>query len=116
MAHNTITMKQLFTVLQRLQEKDSKFPINAAITFVYVAMNEPCLKRDMELALGFETSTGSRNTDYLTKVNRLRKPGLDLINKEDDPDDRRQTILTLTPKGKDFIKQLGVAYELDRGG
>jgi DNA-binding MarR family transcriptional regulator len=84
---------------------------------MYVAMNEPCLKKDMELALGFTTASGSRNTDYLTKINRLRQPGLDLITKEDDPDDRRQTVLTLTPKGKDFIKQLeDSAYAIQRSG
>ena len=110
-------MKQVFRVLKKLQEKDSKFTINAALTFVYVAMNEPCLKKDMELALGFTTASGSRNTDYLTKINRLRQPGLDLINKEDDPNDRRQTVLTLTNRGKEFVNQLGVsAYALDRGG
>ena len=99
-------MKPLFRQLQLLQLQDSKFPINAALTLMYVASNEPCLKRDMELALGFSTATGSRSTDYLSKINRLRAPGLDFINKVDDPDDRRQTILTLTPKGKEFIKQL----------
>lgn len=109
-------MRQLFHCLQQLQKKDSKFPINAALTLLYVAQHEPCLKKDMELALGFSTASGSRNTDYLTKINRLRQEGLDLINKEDDPDDRRQTILTLTPKGKEFINQLGDYYALDRGG
>ena len=110
-------MKPLFRSLQLLQEKDSKFPINAALTLLYVAMNEPCLKKDMESDLGFTTASGSRNTDYLTKINRLRQPGLDLINKEDDPDDRRQTVLTLTPKGEDFITQLeDSAYAIQRSG
>ena len=109
-------MKPLFKALQLLQAQDSKFPINAALTLLYVAMNEPCLKKDMEIALGFTTASGSRNTDYLSKINRLRQEGLDFINKVDDPDDRRQTILTLTPKGKDFINQLGNAYALDRSG
>ena len=100
-----------------MQRHDSKFPINAALTLLYVASNEPCLKRDMELALGFSTATGSRNTDYLSKINRLRTPGLDFINKVDDPDDRRQTVLTLTPKGKEFIQQLeDSAYAIQRSG
>ena len=109
-------MKQLLRQLQLMQHQDSKFPINAALTLLYVARNEPCLKRDMEIALGFSTATGSRNSDYLSKINRLRSPGLSFINKVDDPDDRRQTVLTLTPKGKEFVNLLGDYYALDRGG
>ena len=116
MTHKLHTMKPLFRALQQLQEKDSKFPINAALTLMYVGQHEPCLKRDMEITLGFNTACGSRNTDYLSKINRLRQPGLNLINKVEDPDDRRQTILTLTPEGKEFYTLLTNAYVLDRSG
>ena len=110
-------MSKLFNQLQTFQSLDSKFPINAALTFLYVVEHNPCLKVDMEEALGFTTASGSRNTDYLSKVNRLRKPGLDLITKKDNPDDRRQVILTLTPKGEALANQLGEsAYALDRSG
>ena len=96
----------LINAFKLLKEKDSKFPINAALTLLYVAEHEPCLKQDLEIALGFTCASGSRNTDYLSSSNRLRKPGLGFINKEDAIEDRRLSVLTLTPEGRDFIHQL----------
>ena len=105
--HQPLTVKQLFRAFKQLKQKDTKFPINAALALLYVAEHEPCLKQDMEIALDFTSASGSRNTDYLSNNNRLRKPGLGFISKEDNPDDRRHSILTLTPRGKDFINSLG---------
>ena len=104
--HQAHTVKQLFKAFKLLKEKDSKFPINAALVLLYVAENEPCLKQDMELALDFSSASGSRNTDYLSNNNRLRKPGMGFIIKEDCIDDRRLSVLTLTPKGKEFVNLL----------
>ena len=102
-------MSQLLRQLQSLQALSSKLPLNAALSFLYVAQHGPCFKRDLELALGFSTATGSRNTDYLFRLNRLRKPGLDLIKKYEDPNDRRQCILELTDKGQALIEKLMAA-------
>ena len=99
-------MKQLFKVLKLLKKTDKMFPINAALTLLYVAENEPCLKQDMELALDFSCASGSRNTDYLSASNRLRKPGMGFIYKEDAIEDRRMSVLTLTSKGKEFVNLL----------
>jgi len=100
------TVNQLFRAFQHLRAKDSKFPINAALVLLYVAENEPCLKQDMEIALDFSSASGSRNTDYLSSNNRLRKPGMGFLLKEDCIEDRRLSVLTLTPKGKEFINLL----------
>ena len=53
----------------------------------------------MEEDLGMSSASGSRNTDYLCKQARYKRAGLDLITKEDDPDNRRRMILRLTPSG-----------------
>ena len=99
-------MNQLLRQMQILQSYDPKFPINAAATLIYVALHGPCRKIDLEQALNLSTASGSRNTDYLFKLNRLRKPGLDLISKYEDPSDRRQLILELTEKGKALVQKL----------
>ena len=104
--HHGLTVNKLFKAFQLLKAKDSKFPINAALVLLYVADNEPCLKQDMEVALDFSSASGSRNTDYLSSNNRLRKPGMGFIVKEDCIEDRRLSVLTLTPKGKEFVNLL----------
>ena len=104
--HQGLTVKQLFRALKLLKKTDKMFPINAALTLLYVAENEPCLKQDMELALDFSCASGSRNTDYLSASNRLRKPGMGFIIKEDAIEDRRMSVLTLTPKGREFVNLL----------
>jgi DNA-binding MarR family transcriptional regulator len=85
---------------------DDRFPINAIQTFFYIAEHGPCLKHDMEIALGFSVASGSRNSDYLSSQNRFRKPGMGLITKEDYPEDRRNSVLHLTEKGLELLKAI----------
>ena len=79
--------------------------------FFYIASHEGCHKQAMEKYLGMSTSSGSRNTDLLSKNHRLRqpdgkpRPGLDLIIKKEDPSNRRKQLLFLTPKGKRLIHE-----------
>ena len=101
-----MTERDLLRVFKLLKTQDDRLPINAALTLAYVSMHEPCLKQDMEAALEFSCAAGSRNTDYLSDINRFQKPGLGLLHKEENPDDRRQSVLTLTDTGRDFIHQL----------
>ena len=51
-----------------------------------------------------KTSSTSRNTDWLSKYHRLKKPGLDLIIKEADPFNRRRQTLKLSQKGEQLAK------------
>ena len=99
-------MNPLFQAFKTFQAVDDRFPVNAALSLLYIANHEPCFKQEMENALGFNSASGSRNTDYLCKINRLKKPGLGFIAKEEDFHDRRRSILTLTDKGRHFIESL----------
>jgi DNA-binding MarR family transcriptional regulator len=78
------------------------------LTFLYVATHNKCHKQALEEELGLTTAGGSRNTDWLAKVHRLNKPGLDLIIKEVDPSNRRRLQLRLSPKGESLVKQIEV--------
>tara|TARA_B100000530_G_scaffold112577_1_gene70334 strand:- start:398 stop:613 length:216 start_codon:yes stop_codon:yes gene_type:complete len=54
----------------------------------------------------------SRMTDYISRYHRLGKAGLGLVSKEQDPNDKRRTVLKLTRKGKDLIeKSFTTLYE-----
>ena len=99
-------MKNLRRAFKAFQALDHKFPINAALALLYIADHEPCLKQDMETALDFSTATGSRCTDYLCTINRLRKPGPGFILKEENFQNRRQSVLSLTDKGRHFLQSI----------
>ena len=103
--YKVITRKQqqISECIQLFRGMDPRFPINAIQVFFYVAEHGSCLKQDMELALNFNPATGSRNSDYLSNNHRLRKPGMGLITKEDYPPDRRNSILSLTDKGRQLL-------------
>jgi len=110
-----VTNPELNTVLnslRRLTERGNygNLPTQVLEIFLYVASHEGCHKPAMEEDLGMSSASGSRNSDYLCKTARYKRAGLDLITKEDDPDNRRRMILRLTPSGvrlkNDLLKDI----------
>jgi len=110
-----VTNPELDTVLhslRRLTERGNygNLPTQVLEIFLYVASHEGCHKPAMEEDLGMSSASGSRNSDYLCKTARYKRAGLDLITKEDDPDNRRRMILRLTPSGirlkNDLLKDI----------
>ena len=105
-------LDRLLNSLRRLTErgKYGNLPTQVLEIFLYVASHDGCHKPAMEEDLVMSTASGSRNSDYLTKQGRPNKAGLDLITKEDDPDNRRRQILRLTPSGvrlkNDLLKDI----------
>lgn len=100
------SLKGLAEVVDLLRLMDREVPAQVVATFLYVAMHDGCHKSALEEDLGMTTASGSRNTSWLTKHHRLKKPGLDLITKEVDPTNRRRTILRLSPKGQALINRI----------
>lgn len=99
-------MERMLLALDLLRGLDREVPAQVLVTFFYVASHNKCHKLAMEEALEMSAASGSRNTDWLSDLHRLRKPGLGLITKEVDKDNRRRQILTLTPKGEAIAKQI----------
>ena len=111
----TVTTPQLNDVLfalRRLTErgKYGNLPTQVLEIFLYVASHDGCHKPAMEEDLDMSSASGSRNSDYLTTQGRPNTAGLNLITKEDDPDNRRRQILRLTPSGvrlkNDLLKDI----------
>lgn len=112
------TIDQLAQAIECIRTFDQKhgsneLQIHVISTLLYIASHDDCHKQALEEDLPFMTrASTSRNTDWLSKWHRLtlpngrRKPGLGLIRKEVDPTDRRRSILSLTPKGKQLIAQI----------
>tara|TARA_B100001769_G_C22025239_1_gene550917 strand:+ start:767 stop:1090 length:324 start_codon:yes stop_codon:yes gene_type:complete len=87
-------------------------PLKAIAVFWYVATYQNCAKKDIEDYFKMSKASASRMTDYISRYHRLGKTGLGLVSKEQDPKDKRRTLLKLTRKGKDLIeKSFSTLYE-----
>tara|TARA_R100001443_G_scaffold77364_1_gene84578 strand:+ start:1417 stop:1734 length:318 start_codon:yes stop_codon:yes gene_type:complete len=99
-------MDRILRVNDLLRLLDDDITPIAVSCFLFVASHDGCHKQAMEEYLSLSTSSGSRNTDFLSHMHRLRKPGLNLIEKTQDPTNRRRSILTLTEKGRRLSNQI----------
>ena len=103
---------QLIRELEPEKAKVNELPIQTLTVLMYVASHDGCHKQAMEEDLGMNKAAGSINTDWLARLHRLGRPGLNLITKEVDRSDRRRSVLKLTRKGKDLVHQITrILYE-----
>ena len=96
----------LVDILQEFRKLDYEVPAQVILCFVFVASHNPCHSEVLCHELGLTRAAVSRNTDWLSEKHRLGKPGLNLINKEVDPSNRRRMVLSLTTKGKLMLKSI----------
>tara|TARA_B100000287_G_scaffold424974_1_gene470524 strand:+ start:353 stop:718 length:366 start_codon:yes stop_codon:yes gene_type:complete len=99
-------MGKLAQAIEHFRTLDKEIPAQVIATFLYVASHNDCKKIDLEKALAFSSASGSRNTDWLSAYHRLNKPGLGLIIKYRDPNNRTRQVLQLSPKGRILVNQL----------
>ena len=107
-SYNLLRVLHMFLKL----DKSQNVPLQAVAVFWYVATYHNCSKKDIENHFNMSKASASRMTDYISRYHRLGKSGLGLISKEQDPNDKRKTLLKLTRKGKDLIeKSFNTLYE-----
>jgi DNA-binding MarR family transcriptional regulator len=104
--NGTQPLWNLFQAVEEFRKLDQELPTQTANTFLYICVHEGCTMKDIADALGVAQSTMSRNVSALSKIHRLRKPGLDLVKATEDPYERRRKIVTLTPKGRQLKERL----------
>ena len=96
----------LMRVLEEFRKLDPDLPIQYALSFLTLAENEGISMRELAERLGIAQSSASRNVAALSKWHSFGKPGLDLVQAEEDPRERRRKIISLTPKGHALIVTL----------
>ena len=107
-SYNLLRVLTMFMKLDNSQD----VPLQAMAVFWYVATYKNCSKKNIEEHFKMSKASASRMTDYISRYHRLGKAGLGLISKEQDPKDKRKTLLKLTRKGKDLIeKSFSMLYE-----
>lgn len=85
---------------------DDSIPVQTVAVFLEVAKNEGISVKDLADKCGLAPSSASRNVAALSNWHWLKKPGLGLLETQDDPQDLRKKTVRLTPKGKTLVKQL----------
>ena len=107
-SYNLLRVLHMFMKLDDSQQ----VPLQSMAVFWYVATYQNCSKKNIEDHFKMSKASTSRMTDYISRYHRLGKAGLGLISKEQDPNDKRKTLLKLTRKGKDLIeKSFSPLYE-----
>jgi DNA-binding MarR family transcriptional regulator len=99
-------IERLLKAIERIRILDRQFPAQVLSSLLYIASHDNCHKQALEEDLDITTASSSRNTDWLSEYHRLRKPGLGLIIKEEDPGNGRRQQLKLSPKGRRLIQQI----------
>lgn len=99
-------IKGIYKTLIRFREVDGEMPVQQMLVLLFVAANEGSTQRDLTQALDMAASTASRNLAALSKVHRLGRAGHGLIDWKEDVLDRRVKRLHLTPRGRQFMKEL----------
>lgn len=98
--------RSIYQILLALRELDADMPVNQAVCFAWIALNEGRTQVELRQDLDMASSTSSRNLAALSKVHRLGKPGLDMIEWVENPEDRRAKLLYLSNKGKHLVSKM----------
>lgn len=105
------SLRALLKVCDVMRTLDDDIPLQTVTMFLLIAEHEGLSLIELTQRLGMASSSASRNVAALSKVHRLRKPGLDLVVSKEDPRDRRRKTHHLTPKGRRVAQQMLDALE-----
>jgi Transcriptional regulators len=93
-------------VLEAFRTLDPDLPIQYALSFMTIAQSEGISIGELAERLGIAQSSASRNVAALSRWHSFGKAGLDLVQAQEDPRERRRKIVTLTDKGRAFLDEL----------
>lgn len=100
-------LTKLSAAIQLIRDVDSEMPLGQIMFFLTVAQNEGKSLREIAEACGFLVGTASRYMANLMFIPKYRQnAGVSLIHAYDNPTDRRQKVVVLTPAGKKLIEGL----------
>lgn len=99
-------MNEFRNSLELFSEIDPEMQLPTMLTFLYVAGMGSCTQKEVEEALGLSNAASSRNVSYWTHRRFDRRPGVGFIKREEDENDRRYKMITLTPAGRVFYAKL----------
>lgn len=92
-------LHMLSRITDSLRVLDDTMPLQTLSVLLEVARREPISINELADRSGLSQSSASRNVAALSERHWLKRPGLDLVKLESDPQDIRKKLCTLTGKG-----------------
>ena len=99
-------LRDILRLLESFRALDAEFPLQQAITLLQIALNEGMSQTEIMARIGLSTSGLSRNVASLGDYHRGGQPGYNFIEAKTDPTERRRKPLTITGKGRSFLRSL----------
>lgn len=99
-------MGLLVNAFSSLRDLDPDMTIPQALSLLLIAKHEGLSLKELAQHTGVGMASASR---YVAAFGRPRKTGakgFGLVNAEEDPDERRKKVITLTPKGRSFVNRI----------
>lgn len=101
-----VALGRALRLLEVFRSIDPRMAVEAATGFIQIVLDNGTTMAAVSKRMGIGPSLASHYFQYLGKIDRHRKLGLDLIDDCINPPDRREKILKPTPRGELLISQL----------
>ena len=109
----SVEIKHFLLLLRELQNIDPEFPLQYAVCFAEISMDEGLSLTSLSRKTGMSLSTVSR---IVSALSDKRKRGLayGLVETQISPTERRQKQIYLSTRGQDMIKTLELIIRENR--
>ena len=99
-------LRQAIKLIELFREQQRDIHPQAALCFLYVAYHGEIYQTELADILEISQASVSRNVALLSRWNRYRESGPDLLENYEDQFERRRKLVRLTVKGKALAKQI----------
>ncbi len=93
-------------LLEAFRRLDPDLPMQYALSFMTIAQSDGISVGELAERLGIAQSSASRNVAALSRWHSFGKAGLNLVQAQEDPRERRRKLVTLTDEGHAFLAEL----------
>jgi len=102
-----VKINKIETIVKRITAVDESMPLGQVRFLLAVAKNEGKSLRDITAECDMLVGTSSRYLANLMFIPKYRQnAGVSLVQAYENPVDRRQKVISLTPAGKKFVEGL----------
>jgi DNA-binding MarR family transcriptional regulator len=102
-----VKINKVLAAVQAVRNLDAEMPLGQLVFFLTVAKNEGAPLREIAAQCDMLMGTASRYMSNLQFIPRYRQQaGVSLIEAFDNPADRRQKVIVLTPAGRTLLEDL----------
>lgn len=96
----------LIYVIEEFRHLDSEMPAQTMLTFLHVLQKPDIMLVELAEKMGVSNAAVSRNLSKLARWQKMGKPGLDLVERVENPANRREKNVSITKKGERFAQRL----------